>query len=113
VNVETKEQSKQRMHTHSPNKPEKLKQMLSARKLMEFVFWDTKGALIMELMQEGTTIASEVYCKTPKRLHRAIENKGMLTSSVELFHDNACPHTAACTRALLEHFNLQLFDHLP
>jgi hypothetical protein len=33
VNVETKEQSKQWMHTHSPNEPTKFKQMLSARKL--------------------------------------------------------------------------------
>jgi histone-lysine N-methyltransferase SETMAR len=23
------------------------------------------------------------------------------------------PHTAACTRALLQHFNLELFDHPP
>jgi hypothetical protein len=30
VNVETEEQSKQRMHTHSPNKPKKFKQTLSA-----------------------------------------------------------------------------------
>jgi hypothetical protein len=29
----------------------------------------------------------------------------MLTSSVMPVHDSACPHTAACTRALLEHFN--------
>jgi hypothetical protein len=35
VNVETKEQSKQWMHTHSPNKPIKFKQTLSARKLMD------------------------------------------------------------------------------
>jgi histone-lysine N-methyltransferase SETMAR len=35
----------------------------------------------------------------------------MLTSGVVLLHDNACPHTAAHTRALLEHFNLELFDH--
>jgi hypothetical protein len=32
VNVETKQQSKQWMHTHSPNKPKKFKQT-SARKL--------------------------------------------------------------------------------
>jgi hypothetical protein len=39
VNVETKEQSsKQWMHTHSANKPKKIKQMLSARKLMVTVF---------------------------------------------------------------------------
>jgi hypothetical protein len=30
VNVETKEQSKQWMHTQSPNQPKKIKQMLSA-----------------------------------------------------------------------------------
>jgi hypothetical protein len=65
------------MHARSPNKPEKLKQMLSARKLMASVFWDRKRVLIMEFMQQGTTIASEVYCEMPKRLHRAIENKGM------------------------------------
>jgi hypothetical protein len=29
----------------------------------------------------------------------------MLTSGVVLLHDNACPHTAAHTWALLEHFN--------
>jgi hypothetical protein len=32
VNVETKEQSKQWLYKHSPKKPKKFKQMLSARK---------------------------------------------------------------------------------
>jgi len=35
VNVETKEQSQQWMHTHSPNKPRKFKQSLANRKLMQ------------------------------------------------------------------------------
>jgi transposase len=30
-----------------------------------------------------------------------------------VLHDNARPHTAARTRALLEHFNWELFDHPP
>jgi hypothetical protein len=38
VNVETEEQSKQWMHTHSPNKPKMFKQTLFARKLMFSVF---------------------------------------------------------------------------
>jgi hypothetical protein len=46
-----------------------------------------------------------------------IQNKrrGMLTFGVVLFHENARPHmsTAARTRALLGHFNWELFDHLP
>jgi histone-lysine N-methyltransferase SETMAR len=38
---------------------------------------------------------------------------GMLTSDVVLLHDNARPHTAVCTQALLEHFNWKLLDHPP
>jgi transposase len=50
-----------------------------------------------------------------KKLRRAIQIKrsGMLTFGVLFLHDNAPPHTAARTRALLEHFNWELFDHPP
>jgi hypothetical protein len=34
---------------HSPNKPEKFKQM-SARELMAAAFWDRKGVLMVEFM---------------------------------------------------------------
>jgi L-rhamnose mutarotase len=43
VSFETKEQSRQWMHTHSPNKSKRFKQTLSSRKLMETVFWDRTG----------------------------------------------------------------------
>jgi hypothetical protein len=114
MNVETKEQSKQWMHTHSPDKPKKFKQMLSARKLMAAVFLDRKRVMMVEFMQQGTTILSEVYCmQNNKKLHRAIQKKrcGILTSGVVLLHDNMHPYTAASIRAVLEHFNWELFDH--
>jgi transposase len=38
---------------------------------------------------------------------------GMLTSSVVLLHNNARLHTAARIRAVLEHFNCELFDQPP
>jgi hypothetical protein len=41
MNVETREESKQRMHTHSPNKPKKFKKC--ARKLIATIFWDRTG----------------------------------------------------------------------
>jgi hypothetical protein len=66
VNVETKEQSKQWMHTHSPKKPKMFKQTLSARKLTATIFWDRKGVL-MKFMQRCTTATSEAYCETLKR----------------------------------------------
>jgi hypothetical protein len=37
----------------------------------------------------------------------------MLISVAVLLLDNARPLTAASTRELLEHFNWELFDHLP
>jgi histone-lysine N-methyltransferase SETMAR len=102
------------MHTNSSNKPKKFKQRLSVRKLMATVFWDRKGVLMVEFIQQGTTITSVVYCETLKKLHRAIQNKihGMLVSGV-LLHDNARPHTDFGTRTLLEHFNWELFDYPP
>jgi hypothetical protein len=105
------------MHTYSPNKPKMLKQTLSARKLMITVFWDRKGELMVEFMQQGATIMSEVYYETLKKncLGPAMQNRrcGMLTSTVVLLHDNAHLHTAARTRILVEHFNWDLFDHPP
>jgi hypothetical protein len=70
---------------------------------------------MVEFMQQGTTIKSEVYCETSKKLQRAIQNKrrGILAFSVVLLHDNARPHTAARTPARLELFNWELFDDPP
>jgi transposase len=69
----------------------------------------------VEFVQQGTTITSEVYCEALKKLRRAISNKRrrILTSGVVTLHDNALPQTTARTRALLEHFIWELFDHPP
>jgi hypothetical protein len=60
----------------------------------------------VEFVQQWATITSEV-------LRSATQNKrrGMLTYGVVLLHVNTLPHTAARTRALLEHLNWELFDH--
>jgi hypothetical protein len=82
---------------------------------MAAVLWDRKGVLMVEFMQQETTITSEVYCETLNKLPRAIQTKscGMPTSNVVHHHDNAHLHTAAHTQALLECFNWELFDHPP
>jgi hypothetical protein len=51
------------MHTHSPKKPKKFKQTLSAKKLIATVFWDRKGVLMVEFKQQVTTITAEVIVK--------------------------------------------------
>jgi hypothetical protein len=55
VNVETKEQSKQWMHTHSQNKHKNFKQMLSPCQKADgncFLGQDRKGMLLVEFMQK-------------------------------------------------------------
>jgi hypothetical protein len=75
--LKLKSSQKQWMHTHSPNKQKSLKErFLPARKLMATVSWDRKGVLMGEFMQQWTTITSEVYCETLKKLRRVM---GMLT----------------------------------
>jgi hypothetical protein len=53
-----------------------------ARKLMATVFWDRKGVLMVEFMQQGTITTSEDYYETQKKIYmgQAIQNKrcGML-----------------------------------
>jgi hypothetical protein len=79
---------------------------LSARKLMETVFWDRKRVLMVGFMEQGVTTTSEVYFarNTKKRtLCRAIQNKRweMLTYCIVFLHNDANPHTVPRTRALL------------
>ncbi|KAL4131834.1 hypothetical protein QTP88_009083 [Uroleucon formosanum] len=64
---ETKEQSKQWRHTHSP-KVKKFKQEKSAGKVMATVFWDRKGVLQIDFMPRGTTINANRYCETLRKL---------------------------------------------
>jgi transposase len=74
-----------------------------------------KSKVVGHLYWVMTTITLQAYCKTLKKLCRAIQNKrrGILTPCVVLLHDNARQHTTACTWALLEHFNWVVFDHPP
>ena len=55
-----------RQHTALPNKPKKAWKTLSARKVLTTVFWDVKGILLLEFMECGATINSEVYCEALK-----------------------------------------------
>jgi transposase len=85
---------------------------------MATVFCDRKGVLMVEFMQQGTTVKSQVYFETPpqKILRRAghSEQKAWnVDIGAMLLHDNSRPHTASCVLALLEHFNWELFDHPP
>jgi histone-lysine N-methyltransferase SETMAR len=96
-------------------KPKKFKQTLSARKIMAALLWGCKGILLVDFMTQWTTINSESYCETLKKLWQAIQNRrcGLLPSGVCLLHNIAWLHTTVRTRALLEQFGWEIFEHPP
>jgi hypothetical protein len=71
-----------------------------------FFFGNRQIVVLVEFLPQGTTINSTAYYETVKKLRRAIQNKrrGMLTRGLVLPHDNARPHTAAQTQALITSF---------
>jgi hypothetical protein len=64
------------MDAHTFTKPENYKQT-SAGKLMATVLWDSKGVLMVEFMQQGTTITSQMYCETLKNCVGPFKTKGV------------------------------------
>ncbi|GFV40365.1 histone-lysine N-methyltransferase SETMAR [Trichonephila clavipes] len=92
ITPESKRQSMEWRHTNSPVRA-KAKRTLSTRKVMATEFWDRHGVLLVEFMQQGTTIIASAYCATISKLRRAIQNerRGLLTSGVLLLQDKANP----------------------
>ncbi|KFM58918.1 Histone-lysine N-methyltransferase SETMAR, partial [Stegodyphus mimosarum] len=111
---ESKQQSMEWRHTHSPKK-QKFKVTMSSQKIMCTVFWDRKGVLLTEFLPRGETINAARYCETLTKLRRAIQNKrrGMLSKGIVLLHDNARPHTAGVTQSLIRQFHWEHFNHPP
>lgn len=64
-------------------------------------------------MPRNTTITAETYCQILRDLRKAISRKrpGLTGSKVFLIHDNARPHSANLTSALLRQFLWTIFDH--
>jgi hypothetical protein len=100
VNAVTKEQSKQWMHTHSPNKPKKFKQTSASQKADDNCFLGQERSADGEIhaTKDHNNVRS-VLQNSKKKLIRAIQNKrhGMLTYSVVLLQDFVCPCSAART----------------
>jgi histone-lysine N-methyltransferase SETMAR len=109
---ETKRQSLQWHHLGSPS-PKKFKVTASAGKVMMTVFWDSSGVLHVEFLQKGGTINSACYQATLKKLAVAIRRKRPHLQNVILHHDNARPHTAHATTALIAAKGWTVLPHPP
>lgn len=71
---ETKRQSMEWHHLHSPSK-KKAKTVPSAAKVMGTVFWDAEGLILAEFLERGQTITAARYVQTLHKLRRALRDK--------------------------------------
>jgi hypothetical protein len=113
VNDETQEQSKQWMHTHSPNKLKKFKQTSTCQKADDICFLGQERSADggIHATRDHNSVRSALR-NTKKNCVGPFRTKGVeCRHPVVFLHDNAHPHTDIHTQALLEYFNWELFDH--
>ncbi len=115
--VETKQQSSQWTRKgSSADRPQKALRARSTRKSMLTCFFDIKGVVMSEFLPQGETINADVYCATLRRLKESIRKKRKdlwVGQQFLLHHDNASPHTAAPTLALIGESGIDMLPHPP
>ena len=82
---------------------------------MATVFWDIEGVILVDFMPKVTTIKSDVYIDTLRKLkaRRRRVRPHLDMSKVLLQHDNARSHTSLKTREVIASFGWTMVTHPP
>ncbi|XP_014785013.1 histone-lysine N-methyltransferase SETMAR-like [Octopus bimaculoides] len=89
---------------------------LHPKKIMLSVWWDIKGVIHYELLDNNQTINANLYCEQLRRLKTVLSQKRaslVNRKSVIFHHDNARPHTTRLTKTLLEELGWEILLHPP
>ena len=96
-------------------RPKKARSQSSAGKVLLTVFWDARGVILTDYLQQGHTVTGPYYANLLGQLRVAIRKKrhGLLKRGVLLLQDNASSHTSeVATRAARNH-TFELLSHPP
>ena len=95
--------------------PKKFRARPSAGKVMGSVFLDFRGFIHVDYLPKGHTINAAYYQKVLKDVHAAIKRKrpGLITRGVIFQQDNARPHTAQITMAVISQLGWEVIPHPP
>ncbi len=105
--------------TKGSGRPMKAVKSNSVRKTMLILFHDSYGVILLEFLPRGKTVDADFYCDVLRRLKEQIRHKrpGLWQRDEEgyrtvlLHHDNATPHTAMPTLALLGESGINIVTH--
>ena len=106
---ETKWQSMEWHHLHSPSK-KKAKTVPSAAKVMGTVLWDEEGLILAEFLEPGQTITTACYVHTLHKLRRALRDKRP-GRNIIILHGNARPHAAHLTSEAIAKMGWEVLPH--
>ena len=122
--IETKLASMQWKTADEP-RPSKALRSRSEWKTMLTCFFDEQGSILNEFRKPGDPVTAETYCALLKVLKERIRKKRpMLWAQTDpddstsdhtfyLHHDNASPHTAVPTLALIGESGIRMLAHPP
>ena len=85
---ESKMQSMQLKHPGSPP-PKKFKRVSSAGKVIASVFWESQGVIMIDYLEQGSTINGAYYAAELRRQEIGRKKRGKMTPGVLLLQDNA------------------------
>ena len=82
---------------------------------MATVFWDSEGVILVDFMPKGTTINSDVYTDTLRKLKARLRRvrPHLDMSKVLLQHDNARTHTSLKICEVIASFGWTTVTHPP
>ncbi|UYV69058.1 hypothetical protein LAZ67_6002200 [Cordylochernes scorpioides] len=97
------------------SKNDKAKTVPSAGKVMVFVFWDSEGVLLLDILNKGQTITANYYANFVNQLRETIKEKrrGMLYRKIVYLQDNAPSHRSLQAMAAIYDSGFELLPHAP
>lgn len=107
-------QSMEWRHPSSP-RSKKSKTNKSNKKVMATFFWDKDGLILVDFLEQGSTINSTSYVNTLHKLRESIKKKRIKkdVKSIQIHHDNARPHTSFFTNQAIAKMGWSVVPHPP
>jgi histone-lysine N-methyltransferase SETMAR len=81
------------------------------KKAMLCVFWSARGVEYWELLEQGQTVNSELYCRQLNQLNQRLNRRHR--AQVVFLDDNAQPHRSHMTNAKITELGWDRVDHPP
>lgn len=81
-----------------------------AKKAMLCVWWDLRGTIFWELLEQGETVNSNFYCEQLEKTRRALRNRRI---PVIFLQDNAPAHKSRQTQQKLQGLGWKILEHPP